>query len=488
MKLKNLNAVAQRRKITVMESRVCQTNLKIEYGNAKSCINLFKPSLRSDTFGVVWAERLREVVGINVNSFPGFLQLGCGVCAIKIKNSCELVEFLSRRFGSEQIRNAVAVESGEELDCEGICASEGDKRKFSAVLSPARSSPQNRKSIRTQSPLKEKNTATTRRKSLNFHDGGFSRAVHSNVLLSCNVDDLDTSHGFAGVKVVICYPSGEVSVKSAIDDESQRVIKNISLKKWKTVANGLFLHEHLAPELKRVFSEEIARECKNYSSSDDSCLKYRSPDQLAVFSNKTLCKEVETHCPLLYEAMCNASNLTGVETGEGNERAVNAVALAVASLIRCRNPGMSAVAYRISTILFHSGVSYKDFGRLNHLGVCMSHDQMIALQQKMGENFDYKAIVWRKCIETNKCAEKLLLEVKEKQVPDREEDDIDIAIEVDVSEATLKTNEWYTPENYQRTVTQLEKSRQILNETNDNSDVIDEALKRLENEKLPLFK
>ena len=59
--------------------------------------------------------------------------------------------------------------------------------------------------------------------------------------------------------------------------------------------------------------------------------------------------------------MCNASNLTGVETGEGNERAVNAVALAVASLIRCRNPGMSAVAYRISTILFHSGVSFVPF-------------------------------------------------------------------------------------------------------------------------------
>ena len=234
--------------------RVCQTNLKIEYGNAKSCINLFKPSLRSDTFGVVWAERLREVVGINVNSFPGFSQLACSVCARKIKNCCELVEFLSRRFGSEQIRNAVAVESGEELDCEGICASEGDKRKFSAVLSPARSSPQNRKSIRIQSPLKEKNTATTRRKSLNFHDGGFSRAVHSNVLSSCNVDDLDTSHGFAGVKVVICYPSGEVSVRSAIDDESQRVIKNISLKKWKTVANGLFLHEHLLNQ--REFSRK----------------------------------------------------------------------------------------------------------------------------------------------------------------------------------------------------------------------------------------
>ena len=129
----------------------------------------------------------------------------------------------------------------------------------------------------------------------------FRTEIFSKIVVGCpccNVDDLDTSHGFAGVKVVICYPSGEVSVKSAIDNESQRVIKNISLKKWKTVANELFLHEHLAPELKRVFSEEIARECKNYSSSDDSCLKYRSPDQLAVFSNKTLCKEVETHLSL----------------------------------------------------------------------------------------------------------------------------------------------------------------------------------------------
>ena len=61
--------------------RVCQTNLKIEYGNTKSCISLFKPSLKSDTFGNVWAGRLREVVGINENNFPGFSQLACSVCA-----------------------------------------------------------------------------------------------------------------------------------------------------------------------------------------------------------------------------------------------------------------------------------------------------------------------------------------------------------------------------------------------------------------------
>ena len=61
-----------------------------------------------------------------------------------------------------------------------------------------------------------------------------------------------------------------------------------------------------------------------------------------------------------------------------------------------------AVAYRISIILFHSGVSFKDFGQLNHLGVCMTHKSMITLQQRMGENFDHKAIIWQKSIECNK--------------------------------------------------------------------------------------
>ena len=47
----------------------------------------------------------------------------------------------------------------------------------------------------------------------------------------------------------------------------------------------------------------------------------------------------------------------------------------------------------ISIVLFHGGVSYKDFIRLNHLGICMSHDMIVALQQKMGANFDAKAIM-----------------------------------------------------------------------------------------------
>lgn len=115
-----------------------------------------------------------------------------------------------------------------------------------------------------------------------------------------------------------------------------------------------------------------------------------------MFSNKTVCKEVETDCPLLYAALSNAANINESSADDENEMVRNAIALATSSLIRCRNPAMSAVAYRISTVLFHSGVSFGDFTRLNHLGVYMSHQMMIDLQQKMGENYDFKVIIWKK--------------------------------------------------------------------------------------------
>ena len=56
---------------------------------------------------------------------------------------------------------------------------------------------------------------------------------------------------------------------------------------------------------------------------------------------------------------------------------------------------MSALAYRISAILFHSGVNYEDIVRLNRLGVCMSPSRMVNLQRQMGKSFDAKVLLWK---------------------------------------------------------------------------------------------
>ena len=200
--------------------RICNLNLRVTYGDCgtKSCGNLFKPSTRKETFGVVWSERLKNV-GFILLTVPGVSQVVCNGCCRKIKNFYELFHFLKRHLMDEK-------SSSETENCEGA------KRKFGSVLqSPARSSPPN-KSLRTQSPGKERNLARSR-KSLGFQESGkaaeFARGVYSNVLSNYNVDDMDTTQGSAAVKVVICYPSGEVTAKNSLDKDSQNIIRNISL-------------------------------------------------------------------------------------------------------------------------------------------------------------------------------------------------------------------------------------------------------------------
>ena len=73
---------------------------------------------------------------------------------------------------------------------------------------------------------------------------------------------------------------------------------------------------------------------------------------------------------------------------------------------------MSALAFRISTILFHSGVKRVDINRLNKLCVCMSPDRIVNWQKKMGENCEAKALFWKKEVKRNVSCKSLFEEVR----------------------------------------------------------------------------
>ena len=79
-------------------------------------------------------------------------------------------------------------------------------------------------------------------------------------------------------------------------------------------------------------------------------------------------EEVRIHCPVWFNCQLGACGLSSKEEAVGGR--VNSMALASSTLARLRNPQASAVHYRISTILFHSGVKHDDLKRLNCLGVC----------------------------------------------------------------------------------------------------------------------
>ena len=153
-------------------------------------------------------------------------------------------------------------------------------------------------------------------------------------------------------------------------------MKNIVLANWKAAAGGFFHHPELEKEIPDALRRNVSKEFKNYSKYD-SVLKETESDVLVSFSNKILAYEIEQQCPLWNATVSGACGV------DKSSEAANPIALATSAVARKRNATMSAVAYRISAILIHSGVKFVDVKRLNHLSVCMSPDQTVLLQKKI---------------------------------------------------------------------------------------------------------
>ena len=160
--------------------------------------------------------------------------------------------------------------------------------------------------------------------------------------------------------------------------ENINLLKNIALKNWTAVANAILTHSELRQDILRALWRTLNSEVKNYCSSD-SVLKHRTPKELIAFSNCSLVKEVSTDCPFWSSCISGACGVNIKENCDSS--ANNAIALATSVTARFRNKSMSALAYRISSILFHSGVSHQGLTRLNRLGLCMSPKMIVGLQR-----------------------------------------------------------------------------------------------------------
>ena len=87
-------------------------------------------------------------------------------------------------------------------------------------------------------------------------------------------------------------------MKVVIDENALVIIRGIGLSQWQTVVNAFLRHAFLSTELLGALEQEVNRECKNYCKSD-SFLKSKKPDQLSVFANMSVCREIKVYCPIL---------------------------------------------------------------------------------------------------------------------------------------------------------------------------------------------
>lgn len=464
--------------------RLCKKCLRIIYGDRtsfKSYSNIFKPS--RDPSCKVLADSLRNI-GITVGETENYSQAVCGPCGRKLRSLCET--FTS-------VLNSLHVDSAKETEAHGETSR--SKRKVGDVITPDRFSPANRKSCRQSSPVKSLARRSSRKALFPSNDENNARegsktqpqAVDTVVLAKLNIDDLNTRSGSA-IKVVIAYPSGNITVKSNFDAAEKSLISNICLSQWNRAVGAIFRHPSLYDELLKYLEVKVDQEFIEYTRSE-SCLKATSTDQLAVFSNKIVCKEVSVYCPLYYSVVRGASARSHFNDEESvDHKATNAIALATSALARVKQPCMSALAYRISTVLFHSGASHLDHNRLNHLGLCMSSQMVISLHQKMGEKFDHKVRLWKKEIENNKSAQELVYDIMETQLPKRSDDDMDLDIEVNLDEESIKELPSYNQQIYGHTLSLCEGVKRNMEEDCYTDEVLRQVEKELRQTPLPTYK
>ena len=304
------------------------------------------------------SEIVRQVGFSLVQDSSRFSDRVCNPCGRKIQNLGQLYHFVKN---ATTTTSTPVKTSKTNLDTPDKTSPPWGKSKSERVRSPI-----------DRIPLRKVPPLMRSKKSLAFENAvNTSSALlvqESEMLSHMNVEDLPND----GVKIVFMNPSGNVTVRIPRDSQTKTLVKNDATKQWREEINALLMHEEIKPELYREISKLVSLEFDEYLKSG-CILEARNPDELAKFSNKIFMKEVRIFFPLWFDYVRGARGLLQNAFKECVPE-INSLALATPTLARLRNAKASAVHYRISTIMFHSGVKHDDLTRLNHLGVCMSPD------------------------------------------------------------------------------------------------------------------
>ena len=449
--------------------RLCQVSFKIQFGNLRkqshsSSENLFKPSKRKDCFGVVLNEVCRQVGLPLTQDSSKYSDRVCNPCGRKIRNLGQLYQFVKK---AATVATSTPVKTSKRtLDTPEKASPPWRKSKSVRINSPAGKTP-----FREVSPAKSRKSLAFA--SENIENTSIAPLERENEMLSkLNVEDLPSD----GVKLLYLNPSGNVTVRIPRDSQTKILVKNIAAKKWREVSNGILKHVEIMPELSKGICKLVSKEFDEYMKSE-CMLDARNPDELAGFSNKLFMEEVRVFCPVWFDCALGASGVSQ-DTLKVCGPEVNSLALATATIARVRNAKASAAHYRISTILFHSGVKHDDLKRLNRLGVCMSPDSIVIMQKKMNEQLEGKLQLWKDKIVENRSALMLAREVLQKQ----------ITTPLDVSEQSLRLYEFYSAIGYKALKAMLAVEKERLGRDVYTADCLQAVVGTLTSTKLPFYK
>ena len=335
-----------------------------------------------------------------------------------------------------------------------------------------------RKAVRVNSPASKLSS----RKSLSFERREITDEERLDAAL--HVENMP-DEGNLQVKVAF-VANGDLIARIPRDMPSKLLVKQLALKNWKSASSTILQHKELLKEVQDKILKEMSKELKEYLK-EDSILLLRDPDEVCGFSSTILLRELRVFCPMFYAFMLSAAGLEEEDALMAGSSA-NSVALAAATICREVNLIASALHYRISAILFHSGVKNADLVRLNRLGVSMSPKAMLRAQTKMVSQLEGKVLIWKQEIEQNKQALLLGEEIQQEQLPPMPAEDLNIAIDLDFSQATLENYDNFAIQGYSLLMKELDDAKHNLKESSYSELCLADAVRKLRTTKLPLYR
>ena len=459
------------------QCRLCNCSFKVKFGNSNiSTENLFNPSKRKGCKGEILAQNLQRA-GFEVVKCDKHSSRVCNPCARKIRNLGSLYSFVQESL------------QGKITEFTAATPPKSTSANKRLLDTPEGKSPI-RKSVRVLSPATKTNKGKSSRKSLEFVQERLQASEKENKENNDNIDQyLNTDNlpeGGLQVKVVFKTESENVLVRTPRDETTKCLVRQVCDKNWHAAANSIAKHSELFPEVLKAVNKNASNEMSEYLKSE-SMLLSNKPDEITGFSNTIFLEELRIFCPVVYHFVLSAC---GIQESDVKVKgtAANGVALATAVMCRLRNPKASALHYRISTVLFHSGAKHDDLVRLNRLGVSMSPKQIVRAQSEMGKQLEGKVNVWKSQIEERKGAELLLEEIKMKQVPDSVETDMEIITEVQVDKNTVLGYNNFTPQGHEYLLREIEVAKQRKGESTCTNEILSDVESGLANSRLPLYR
>ena len=386
--------------------RVCSCSFKVRYGNNNkinviATENLYLPSKKKEFIGGATLAEMCYAMGIQVNKSQKLSSRVCRPCGRKIQTANEYITFIRSRIANESTtRENTSTSSPARF-----------KRVLPTTVSTPERSPRPPKRISSSASRVKKSLTFNAAKKQNLEEN------NSNIMSPSPVNDPSTSidrndtdelvlsalkveelvgKSSTEVTTVLVFPGGKIESRSKFDEEIKSLIISLSRGNLKAFSNMIFkvknIREHLLESLKRTIGIEFKTYCQDKS---ESILNGTSPAEIASFSNKILVHEAEVLCPFWMSCLHGACN-SSRPGKKAQTKIISAMALNTAVAAKCRNQKMSAPAYRISTILLHSGVKFDDLNRLHKLGICMTPESIVHMEKKNGRGLRLKSYVLEK--------------------------------------------------------------------------------------------